>query len=137
MIVGSQSFHTFIEAAVEELSQSKASDVLEVHSPSEPNLMCRVALEILNRASVKEVVKERLNDHAIVEGSASVGRVDDMFHIFIVVDFKELNPGNNHFRAVLPQFLTSRLLYIVMREDIPIRLEELICGQDVFLKVSR
>lgn len=48
VIVFGKHFHAFVVAAVVELSQSKASDVLEFHSPPEPHFMCGVALEIFD-----------------------------------------------------------------------------------------
>jgi hypothetical protein len=137
MIVSGQSFHTFIITTMVELSQPEASDVLELHSPSKPNIMCRIALKILDCIRVEKIVKERFNYHTIVKGSPSVSRIDDLLHIFIEIDFQKLHPSNNHFHPVLPQFFTSWLFYIVMSVKVSIVLEELISRQDILIKVSR
>lgn len=81
-------------------------------------------------------MKKRLNDDVIIKSRPTVCGVNDLFHIFLDINIEKFDPAQLHLGTLPSQFFSVVFFQILMSEDVPIALHELVRGQYVLLVVS-
>ena len=135
-VVNCKSLNSFAVAAVVELGQTKAADILTFYGPVVELFMERGGAIEKKGFGVEEIVEQTFSGHGSVVHRNSIGNHAEIQRSILQINIPKFPESHNHPGRLFPLLTQRMFLDIVLSEDMSIAIDKIKGGFDMIVKIA-